>query len=77
MKYKWMPVITEDCNGCGACVDACGPKSLAITDGGVAALVAPETCGSEEHCIGICPVDAIHMEWLAHRGDESRGQWRE
>jgi Na+-translocating ferredoxin:NAD+ oxidoreductase RNF subunit RnfB len=73
--YKWMPVISEECNGCGLCVEACGPKSLAI-ENEAAALVLPETCGSEEHCIGLCPVDAIKMAWVPFEGDKSRGQWR-
>ncbi len=73
--YKWMPVIGEDCNGCGLCVEACGPKSLVLQDG-MAVLAMPDTCGSEEHCIGFCPVDAIRMEWLPLNGNESRGQWR-
>lgn len=73
--YKWMPVIADDCNGCGLCVEACGPNSLVLQNG-VAVLAAPDTCGSEEHCIGLCQVDAIRMEWLPFSGDESRGQWR-
>jgi formate hydrogenlyase subunit 6/NADH:ubiquinone oxidoreductase subunit I len=31
---KWMPTIPEDqCTGCGLCVEACGPRSLAMMDG--------------------------------------------
>lgn len=73
--YKWMPIVSEDsCNGCGLCVEACGPRSLAV-EGGVAVLALPDTCGSEEHCIGICPSDSIRMAWLPFSGDENRGQW--
>jgi NAD-dependent dihydropyrimidine dehydrogenase PreA subunit len=74
--YKWMPVISEDCNGCGLCVEACGPNSLEMQDG-AAVLALPDTCGSEEHCIGVCQVDAIQMAWLPFDGNESRGQWRD
>jgi len=75
--YKWMPVVDEmDCTGCGECIDACGPKSLALSNG-VAVLALPDTCGSEEHCTPVCPEKAIRMEWLPFHGDTNRGQWTE
>ena len=74
---KWMPAILADrCTGCGLCVDACDPKSLAMV-GGIAVLTLPETCGSEEHCIAVCRDDAIQMAWLSFSGDRSVGKWRE
>lgn len=74
--HKWMPVVDEDrCSGCGLCVDACGPKCLEMREG-IALLTLPEACGSEEHCIGVCPEDAIHMAWIPWVGDTSRGKWR-
>ena len=46
MDSKWMPIVLEEqCIGCGLCVDACGPKSLAMADG-IAVLAFPDTCGS-------------------------------
>jgi NAD-dependent dihydropyrimidine dehydrogenase PreA subunit len=75
--YKWMPIISEElCTGCGLCVEACGPRSLALDDE-VAVLVLPDTCGSEEHCISVCPADAIQMAWLPLAGNGSVGQWRD
>ena len=75
--YKWMPVIDENsCTGCGLCVEACGPNSLALADG-IAELVLPDTCGSEEHCIGVCATDAIQMAWPPFTGNRSVGQWRD
>ena len=77
MDSKWRPIVLEEqCIGCGLCVDACGPESLAMEDG-IAVLAFPDTCGSEEHCISACPVDAIEMAWLRFSGDRSVGQWRE
>jgi ferredoxin len=77
MAYKWMPIIfSENCTGCGLCVEACGPRSLAI-EGDVAVLVSPETCGSEEHCISACRDDAIQMAWLSFSGDRDVGEWQE
>ena len=75
MAYKWLPVVDEDrCTGCGLCVDACGPRSLEMVNG-VAKLVAPSTCGSEEHCIAVCRDDAIRMAWVRFAGNGSIGVW--
>ena len=74
--YKWMPEIDEElCTGCAACVEACGPRSLALV-GRLAVLMYPDTCGSEEHCMGPCLEDAIHMAWVRCDGDGSRGKWK-
>ncbi len=73
---KWLPVVDEDlCTGCGRCIEACGPKCLEMT-GSVAQLLAPEACGSEEHCIGPCPESALRMAWLETDGDKCHGKWR-
>ncbi|MFB3918133.1 MAG: 4Fe-4S binding protein [Terriglobales bacterium] len=77
MSYKWVPIILDEkCTGCGLCVEACGPKCLKITDS-IAVLARPDTCGSEEHCIGVCNDDAIHMAWVPMPKNNSRGKWRE
>lgn len=77
MAGKWMPVILEErCTGCGLCVEACGPKSLAMVDG-IASLVSPDTCGSEEHCISVCADDAIQMAWLLFSGNRAVGRWND
>lgn len=74
--HKWMPVVDDDtCDGCQLCIQACGPECLELRDE-LAVLTIPEACGSEEHCIGVCPSDSIHMEWLPWKGDTSRGKWR-
>lgn len=76
MAVKWMPEILEGlCTGCGLCVEACGPKSLAMS-GGKATLAYPDTCGSEEHCISACQEDAIRMVWVPFSGNAAVGQWR-
>jgi len=73
---KSMPIVLEDrCTGCGLCVEACGPKSLAMADG-VAALVLPDT-RSEEHCISACKDEAIQMAWLPFSGNRNVGRWNE
>jgi Na+-translocating ferredoxin:NAD+ oxidoreductase RNF subunit RnfB len=75
--YKWMPIVVADrCTGCGLCVEACGPKSLAMVDG-IAVLSFPDTCGSEEHCIAACREEAIQMAWLSFSGDRTVGRWND
>lgn len=72
---KWVPVVDPDlCNGCGLCIDACGPQSLELVRG-LAVLTLPDTCGSEEHCIPVCSVQAIRMEWVPFGGKRARGRW--
>jgi NAD-dependent dihydropyrimidine dehydrogenase PreA subunit len=62
MSAQRLPVIcVDDCTGCFACVDVCGPQCLEI-EAGVAVLVRPDACTSDEHCVDACPTHAIHME---------------
>lgn len=76
MVEKWVPMIDPArCTGCKRCVEACGPKSLELVNG-VAVLVRPDTCGSEEHCIAPCQDDAIHMAWVPMEADLGVGRWR-
>jgi NAD-dependent dihydropyrimidine dehydrogenase PreA subunit len=73
--FKWLPVVdAARCDGCGRCVEACGPASLEILRD-VAVLVHPDTCGSEEHCIPACPTGALTMDWIPSWGDLQRGRW--
>ncbi len=74
-RFKWLPVIDPNvCNGCEACVDACGPDCLELDDT-VAVLARPDACGSEEHCIAPCPAGAIRMAWIPCAGDPAVGRW--
>jgi len=76
MSYKWVPVVTEAlCSGCGLCMEACGPACLELAEH-IAVLPRPGVCGSEEHCIAVCPEDAIHMAWMCMEGNEQVGRWR-
>ena len=75
--HKWVPIVDDDlCTGCGACVEACGPRCLELVVG-KPLLVRPHDCGSEEHCIAPCQEDAIWMTWLPWEGDHGRGKWKD
>jgi Na+-translocating ferredoxin:NAD+ oxidoreductase RNF subunit RnfB len=37
--------------------------------------MAPDLCGSEEHCIEPCPTTAIRMEWVKAKGNMQVGRW--
>lgn len=77
MIYKWIPIIFEDrCTGCNLCVEACGPRCLEIVSG-IAVLVRPDHCGSEGHCVTVCPENVIEMKWAAMEGDRNVGRWTE
>lgn len=76
MGLKWLPLIDEThCTGCGACVDVCSPHCLKVQSG-IAVLVDPYICGSEEHCIAPCQEKAIRMDWVKTAGDKQVGRWR-
>ncbi|WP_283169973.1 ATP-binding protein [Curtanaerobium respiraculi] len=53
------PVIsTDDCVGCGICVDAC-PQGVLDVPAGVAEVVNEESCIACGNCLEECPMGAI------------------
>ena len=51
MAYK----ITEDCTGCGACIDECADH--AISEGDIY-VIDPTKCTDCATCADVCPVEA-------------------
>lgn len=75
-RLKWVPVIDEmSCTGCNKCVQVCAGGSLALVNN-VSTLINADTCGSESHCIPVCPEACIQMRWLEEEGDPAIGIWR-
>ena len=53
------PIIeTDDCIGCGICVDACPQEVLEVVNG-VADVVNEENCIACGDCVEECPMGAI------------------
>jgi UDP-glucose 4-epimerase len=50
--------VTEDCLGCGTCIDACFIKNVRLEDGH---SVIGESCLGCGNCIEACPNDAVVM----------------
>ncbi|SHK55290.1 UDP-glucose 4-epimerase [Desulfatibacillum alkenivorans DSM 16219] len=50
--------ITDDCNGCGACLDTCGFDAIKIENGKAVQTAACRGCG---RCATYCPLGAVHI----------------
>ncbi|MCL2675853.1 MAG: 4Fe-4S binding protein [Firmicutes bacterium] len=48
--------VTEECIGCGACVDSCPVTAIVLND---KAEIDPDTCIDCGACESECPVSAI------------------
>jgi NAD-dependent dihydropyrimidine dehydrogenase PreA subunit len=51
------------CDGCGACLPACGAGALALADG-KALLARPDLCEYDGQCEPACPTGAISLPYL-------------
>lgn len=54
-------INTDECIGCGICVDACPQEVLDIVDG-VCAAVNEDSCVGCGACVEECPMGAIVIE---------------
>lgn len=50
-------IITDDCIGCGSCLDVCPQSCIDITDG--RAAIRQENCLHCGNCEKVCPVGAV------------------
>ncbi len=74
--YKWLPVPSDYCTGCGKCVKACPHACLGLV-WDFAKLEHPENCVSEGDCVEVCPHDGIKMEWVKTTASRDTGTWRD
>ncbi|MCP5520525.1 MAG: 4Fe-4S binding protein [Verrucomicrobiales bacterium] len=72
---KKVPVVDQsECTGCRLCLEVCHTGSLEVANG-LAALVRPNDCVSDAHCVEACPEGAFRMVWVEMEGDRTRGKW--
>jgi len=53
-------IISQQCIGCGICVDVCPNEALAMQDGR-STLVSPEKCEACGVCVGFCEQQALRL----------------
>ena len=54
-------IDTDECSGCGICVDVCTQGVLDIV-GSTAAIVNEDSCIDCGECVEECPMGAIEMD---------------
>jgi len=60
-----LPVIVKDlCVSCGACVQVCPDRIIALDASGLAALAPVDGCMQCGHCHAVCPEEAIRVPFL-------------
>jgi NAD-dependent dihydropyrimidine dehydrogenase PreA subunit len=72
--YKWLPVVSDYCTGCGKCVEICPHECLGLV-WEFATLQRAEDCVSEGDCVEVCPHEGIRMEWVETTGNQDIGRW--
>lgn len=60
MKRRIIEIDEENCNGCGACADACHEGAIGIVDG-KAKLLRDDYCDGLGDCLPTCPTGAIRF----------------
>lgn len=54
-------IDTDECSGCGICVDTCANEVLDIVDA-AAGVVNEDACTACGDCVEECPMGAIEVE---------------
>ena len=54
-------IDTDECSGCGICVDAC-PEGVLDIVGSTAAVVHEDSCIECGECVEECPMGAIVLD---------------
>jgi ferredoxin len=63
----YVAVVSEDCNGCGSCEDACRFNALTLDD--QVAVIDRDKCMGCGVCVDICPISAISLERDPSKGE--------
>lgn len=54
-------IDTDECSGCGICVDSC-PEGVLDIVGSTAAVVNEDSCIERGECVEECPMGAIVID---------------
>jgi len=65
----YLAAVSEACDGCGLCVDACHFQAIALNAEGNRALVDQGKCMGCGVCQGVCPSGVIRLERDAAKGE--------
>jgi ferredoxin len=65
----YVSVVSDDCSGCGECVERCNFHAISMDEEVQKAVVNLEKCMGCGVCEGVCPVEAISLRLETSRGD--------
>lgn len=57
------PVISDNCTGCGACINSCPLSVMSLSDG--KAIIELEECVACNNCLAVCPESAVSLDFDA------------
>jgi NAD-dependent dihydropyrimidine dehydrogenase PreA subunit len=61
--------VSDDCSGCGDCVEHCHFRAIDIAEEGQKAVINLEKCMGCGVCEDVCPVEAISLRRETSHGD--------
>ncbi|MCP4577971.1 MAG: 4Fe-4S dicluster domain-containing protein [Deltaproteobacteria bacterium] len=64
-----MSEISEECVGCGDCVDSCGFAALSLDEDEEKAVVDNEKCMGCGVCVDKCPTEAVNLRLEPSKGE--------
>jgi Pyruvate/2-oxoacid:ferredoxin oxidoreductase delta subunit len=65
-------VVTNRCQGCGACLLTCPDRAIRPAHGPARLIVLEKLCTGCGECVEVCPVDAIDLARLPGEIDLAR-----
>jgi NAD-dependent dihydropyrimidine dehydrogenase PreA subunit len=61
--------VSEECTGCGTCIEVCNFKALTFDEGGEKVVVDLKKCMGCGICEDVCPIKAITLRREPSKGD--------
>jgi NAD-dependent dihydropyrimidine dehydrogenase PreA subunit len=54
-------INTEECTGCGSCIDECPTELLVLGDDGIIKLTDADECTDCGSCVSECPQECLSV----------------